>query len=136
VEVIEETFIAGRFPFGPHAVDGGVLLLETSEELLPARHVGWIVRAMGERGVLAAVAAVLVARPPVSSFTCRPPAAERARLRAEQRDVVTGIITSYNPDAVVCVGVPFGHTRPQWILPHGGTIIIDAAARRITADYS
>jgi muramoyltetrapeptide carboxypeptidase LdcA involved in peptidoglycan recycling len=50
--------------------------------------------------------------------------------------VVTGIIASYNPDAVVCVGVPFGHTRPQWILPHGGTVIIDAAARRITADYS
>ena len=136
VEVIEETFIAGRFPFGPDALDGGVLLLETSEELLPARQVGWLVRAMGERGILAAVAAVLVARPPVSSFTCRPPAAERARLRAEQRDVVTGIIASYNPDAVVCVGVPFGHTRPQWILPHGGTIIIDAAARRITADYS
>jgi hypothetical protein len=72
VEVIEETFIAGRFPFGPDALDGGVLLLETSEELLPARHVGWIVRALGERGILAAVAAVLVARPPVSSFTCRP----------------------------------------------------------------
>jgi muramoyltetrapeptide carboxypeptidase LdcA involved in peptidoglycan recycling len=29
VEVIEETFIAGRFPFGPEALDGGVLLLET-----------------------------------------------------------------------------------------------------------
>lgn len=26
-------------------------------------------------------------------------------------------IARYNPDAVVCVGVPFGHTRPQWILP-------------------
>ncbi len=61
---------------------------------------------------------------------------ERARLRAEQRDVVTGIISRYNPDAVVCVGVPFGHTRPQWILPHGGTITVDGTARRVTADYS
>ena len=50
-----------------------VLPLETSEELLPARHVGWIVRALGERGILAAVDAVLVARPPVSDFTHRPP---------------------------------------------------------------
>jgi hypothetical protein len=85
--VIEETFIAGRFPFGPDALDGGVLLLETAEELLPARHVGWIVRALGERGILGAVAAVLVA-------------------------------------------------RPQWIVPHGGTVMVDGAARRVTADYS
>jgi len=31
VEVIEETFIAGRFSFAPGVLDGGVLLLETSE---------------------------------------------------------------------------------------------------------
>jgi muramoyltetrapeptide carboxypeptidase LdcA involved in peptidoglycan recycling len=42
----------------------------------------------------------------------------------------------YNPDAVVAVGVPFGHTRLQWILPHGGTVVVDGAARRVTADYS
>jgi muramoyltetrapeptide carboxypeptidase LdcA involved in peptidoglycan recycling len=99
-------------------------------------HVGWIVRALGERGILGAAAAVLVARPPVSDFTRRPPAAERTRLRAEQRDVVAEIIGRYNPDAVVCAGVPFGHTRPQWILPHGGTVIVDGAARQVTADYS
>jgi muramoyltetrapeptide carboxypeptidase LdcA involved in peptidoglycan recycling len=78
----------------------------------------------------------LLARPPVSDFTRRPPAAERARLRAEQRDVVVEIIGRYNPQAVVCTGIPFGHTRPQWILPHGGAITVDGAARRVTADYS
>jgi muramoyltetrapeptide carboxypeptidase LdcA involved in peptidoglycan recycling len=136
LEVIEEILTAGRFPFGPDVLDGGVLLIETSEELLPARNVGWIVRALGERGILGAVAAVLVARPPVSDFTRRPPAAERARLRAEQREVVTGLIARYNSEAVVCTGIPFGHTRPQWILPHGGTITVDGAAHRVTADYS
>jgi len=44
VEAIEETFIAGRFPFAPDVLDGGVLLPETPEGLPPARHVGWIVR--------------------------------------------------------------------------------------------
>jgi muramoyltetrapeptide carboxypeptidase LdcA involved in peptidoglycan recycling len=136
LEVIEEILTAGRFPFGPDVLDGGVLLIETSEELLPARNVGWIVRALGERGILRAADAVLLARPPVSDRTRRPPAAERARLRAEQREVVTGLIAQYNPEAVVCVGVPFGHTRPQWILPHGGPVTVDGAARRITADYS
>jgi len=110
-----------------------VLIIETSEELLPARNVGWIVRSLGERGILGAV---LVARPPVSDFTRRPPADERARLRAEQRDVVVEVIARYNPDAVVCVGVPFGHTRPQWILPHGGPITVNGAARRVLADFS
>lgn len=136
IDVIEEILVAGRFPFGPDVLDGGVLLLETSEELLPARNVGWIVRALGERGILAAVDAVLLARPPVSDFTRRPPAEERARLRLEQRDVVVACVGGYNPRAVVCVGVPFGHTRPQWILPHGGVITVDGAARRVLADYS
>jgi muramoyltetrapeptide carboxypeptidase LdcA involved in peptidoglycan recycling len=113
-----------------------VLILETSEEILPARHIGWIVRSLGERGILAVVDAVLVARPPVSDFTRRPAAEERARLRAAQREVIVGLVSRYNPDAVVCVGIPFGHTRPQWIVPHGGTITVDGAARRVIADYS
>jgi muramoyltetrapeptide carboxypeptidase LdcA involved in peptidoglycan recycling len=115
---------------------GGVLLLETSEELVPAREIGWIVRSLGERGLLGAVDAVLLGRPPVSDFTRRPDAAERARLRAEQAAVLTEVIGGYNADAVVCAGVPFGHTRPQWIVPHGGEITVDGVRRRVFADYS
>lgn len=136
LEVIEWILTAGRFPFGPDVLNGGVLILETSEELPPARNVGWIVRSLGERGILAAADAVLVARPPASDFTRRPPAEERAQLRAEQRDVVVEVIGRYNPDAVICVGIPFGHTRPQWIVPHGGVITVDGTACRVVADYS
>jgi muramoyltetrapeptide carboxypeptidase LdcA involved in peptidoglycan recycling len=136
LEVIEWILTAGRFPFEPGVLDGSVLIIETSEELLPARNVGWIVRSLGERGILAAVDAVLVGRPPVSDFTRRPPAGERARLRAGQRDVIVELISRYNPEAVVCAGIPFGHTRPQWIIPHGGTITVDGTLRRVAADYS
>ena len=136
LEVIEWILTAGRFPFDPDVLDGGVLLIETSEELPAARNVGWIIRSLGERGILAAVNAVLVARPPVSDLTRRPPAEERARLRAEQRDVAVELVGRYNPDALICIGIPFGHTRPQWIIPHGGAITVDGAARRIRADYS
>jgi muramoyltetrapeptide carboxypeptidase LdcA involved in peptidoglycan recycling len=135
LEVIEWVLTAGRFPFPPDVLAGGVLLLETSEELLPARNVAWIVRALGERGLLAAAGAVLLARPPVSGRDHRPPAPERARLRAEQRDAVVAVVAAYNPDAVVCVGVPFGHTRPQWILPHGGAVTVDGTERRVFADF-
>ncbi|WP_422735063.1 S66 family peptidase [Micromonospora sp. WMMD729] len=135
LEVLQWILTAGRFPFPPGVLRGGVLIIETSEELLPAREVGWIVRALGERGLLGAVDAVLVARPPVSDFDRRPDAQERVRLREQQRDTVVDVVRRYNADAVVCVGVPFGHTRPQWILPHGGTVTVDGAQRRIFADY-
>jgi muramoyltetrapeptide carboxypeptidase LdcA involved in peptidoglycan recycling len=136
LEVIEWILTAGRFPTSPDVLDGHVLLIETSEELLPARKVGWIVRSLGERGLLTAVDAVLVARPPVSDFTCQPSQEERARRRQEQADIVVQMISSYNPEAVVCVGIPFGHTRPQWIMPQGGKVTVDGAQRRIVADYS
>ncbi|MDO5535080.1 MAG: LD-carboxypeptidase [Propionibacteriaceae bacterium] len=136
LEVLEWVLTAGRFPSDPHVLDGGVLLVETSELLLPAEKVGWILRSLGERGLLAAVDAVLVARPPVSDHDRHPDASERARLRAEQRDTVIDMVGRYHPDAVVCVGVPFGHTRPQWIVPHGGTLTVDGVNRRVIADYA
>lgn len=135
LEVLQWVLAAGRYDAPASALAGGVLVVETSEELVPAREVGWILRAMGERGLLAAVDAVLVARPPVSDHTRRPDGAERRRLRAEQRDTAVGVIARYNPEAVVCVGIPFGHTRPQWILPHGGTMTVDGVAQRVWADY-
>jgi muramoyltetrapeptide carboxypeptidase LdcA involved in peptidoglycan recycling len=135
IEVIQWILTAGRFPADPAVLDGGVLILETSEEIIPAREFGWILRSLGERGLLAAVDAVLVARPPTSSFDRWPVAAERANHRAEQRDFAIEAVSRYNPDAVVCIGVPFGHTRPQWILPYGGEITVDAAKRQIWADF-
>ena len=127
---------AGRFPTDCSVLDGSVLLLESSEELISAQEFGRIVRSLGERGVLEAVDAVLVARPPASDHERRPTASERATYRTEQRDTAIEIIDRYNSDAIVCVGPPFGHTRPQWILPYGGSMTVDGTTRKIWADYS
>ncbi len=135
-DVLQWILTAGRFPSDPAVVEGGVLLLETSEELIPARELGWIVRSLGERGLLTAVDAVMAARPPTSDFETCPSSQERAARRAEQRDVVIETVQRYNPEAVIVVGVPFGHTRPQWILPYGGRVTVDGAAQRVWADYS
>ena len=136
LEVLQWVLTAGRFPADPHVLDGAVMLIETSEMLPSASEVAWILRAMGERGLLAAVDAVLVARPLASSLEDRRDAPARARFRAEQRDAVVETVGRYNPEAVICVGVPFGHTRPQWIVPHGGTMTLDGASHRITASYA
>ena len=126
---------AGRFPADPGVLDGGVLLLEASEDLIPASEFGYILRSLGERGIVAAVDAVVVARPPTSSPELRPSSETRADLRAEQRDVAVETVARYHPEAVVVVGVPFGHTRPQWVLPYGGTMTVDGAEQRVWADY-
>jgi muramoyltetrapeptide carboxypeptidase LdcA involved in peptidoglycan recycling len=136
IEVLQWILTAGRFPSDPAVLDGGVLILETSEEIIPAREFGWILRSLGERGLLDAAGAVLVARPPASSFEMRPSVAERSDYRAAQRDVALDVVDRYNSDAVACVGVPFGHTRPQWLLPYGGEVTVDGTERRIWADYS
>jgi muramoyltetrapeptide carboxypeptidase LdcA involved in peptidoglycan recycling len=136
IEVLQWILTAGRFPTDPAVLDGGVLLLEASEELIPAREFGWITRSLGERGILAAVDAVVVARPPTSDRASRPTTAERRAHRDAQRDTVIDVVHAYNPDAVVVVGPPFGHTRPQWIVPYGGHLTVDAASRRLFADFS
>ena len=136
IEVIDQIALADRMP-SVTDLTGAILLLETSEELPAADEVKRWVRALGERGILGAVAGVLVARPPVSELgSVVPSAHERTRLRDAQRETIIDQVTRYNSDAVICVGVPFGHTRPQWIIPHGGTVRLDGATRKVSADYS
>ncbi|MBC2935178.1 S66 peptidase family protein [Nocardioides sp. zg-1228] len=135
VEVLQWLLTAGRFPADSTVLDGGVLLLETSEELISARQFGWVLRSLGERGVLETVRAAVVARPPTMNFDVQPPADERQKMRDEQRDAAVSIVGRYNSKACIVVGPPFGHTRPQWILPYGGTVTIDGHRQAILADY-
>ena len=136
LEVLNDLLAAGRFAMAPTDLEGAVLLIELSEEITPTRTVFRMLRALGERGVLAAAAAVLFARSPVSSFQTRPDDETRRAMRVERNEMVIETIADYNPQAVVCCGVPFGHTCPQWILPYGGRVAVDGAARTVEADYS
>ncbi|KJQ53477.1 S66 family peptidase [Microbacterium sp. SA39] len=134
LEVIDGLALADRLP-PVAALEGAILLLETSEERPPAGWVARWLRGLGERGILGAVAGVVVARPPVSDFEFHPSPVEAAALRSAQADAVIEQVVRYNSEAVVCVGVPFGHTRPQWIVPYGGTMTLDGATRTVTAEY-
>lgn len=134
LEVLDGLAWVDRLPAASD-LEGSVLLIETSEERPSAGWVARWLRGLGERGILTAVAGVVVARPPVSDFEFHPTDAEAQALRDAQRDTVVDVVGRYNSDAVVCVGVPFGHTRPQWILPYGGTMVLDGTARRVFARY-
>lgn len=135
LEVLADILAADRFQFDAKALAGGILLVETSEELPSATAVYRMLRAMGERGLLKPLAGIMVAQPPVSSFTDHPDDETRARRTAEQADAVERIVERYCPHAVVVIGVPFGHTTPQWIVPYGGRITVDGMGKMVTADY-
>jgi muramoyltetrapeptide carboxypeptidase LdcA involved in peptidoglycan recycling len=36
---------------------------------------------------------------------------------------------------VVVLDVDFGHTSPQWVLPYGGRVTVDAERQVITAHF-
>lgn len=42
--------------------------------------------------------------------------------------------SSYTSEAVMCVGVPFGYTQPQWIMACGGSLHLDRKAATIAAN--
>ena len=90
IEVLQWILTAGRFPADPAVVDGGVLLLETSEELIAGREFGWILRgarrARDPRG-RGRGASSPARRPPTSRAVPSPPSAgPRAGRAARRRD--------------------------------------------------
>jgi muramoyltetrapeptide carboxypeptidase LdcA involved in peptidoglycan recycling len=131
VEIVSWLLQAGRVS----TVAARVLFLETSEELPPAVEVYRTLRNMGERGLLQQFQAVLWARPKAWDRGKRnPPEAKRAFID-DQYEAVRRALSEYNPGAVLVLGVDFGHTDPQLIVPYGGMIRVDASAHRISVRY-
>ena len=114
---------------------GCVLLLETSEEMPSAESVFYMLRNMGERGLLQQFPAVVVGKPRAWTFDQPLDGPARARFRADQQDAVLRAMAGYNPDAIVVFGPDIGHTDPQLVVPFGGPMTVDGEARRIWMTY-
>ncbi|MFJ8164278.1 S66 peptidase family protein [Streptomyces sp. NPDC096136] len=119
----------------PAVYDGGVLFLETSEELPRAEEVFRILRNMGERGLLARFPALLMGRAKAWSFEQPNGTEQRRRYAAEQREAVLRALAAYAPRTMAVFDVDFGHTDPQLVIPYGGSVTVDGPARRITVTY-
>ncbi|MFD0296949.1 S66 peptidase family protein [Streptomyces sp. NPDC059616] len=114
---------------------GRVLFLETSEEMPSADEVYWILRSMGERGLLRQFPALLMGRAKNWSFE-KPLGAEAGeRYRTEQRKAVLRALGEYAPETMAVLDVDLGHTDPQQIIPFGGRIEVDGVGRRIVVTY-
>jgi muramoyltetrapeptide carboxypeptidase LdcA involved in peptidoglycan recycling len=135
LEIVDFHLRASRYMQPVAAYTGGVLFLESSEELPSATYVYRLLMGMGERGLLQQFPAILLGRPKTWSFECPQEPTARRVYASQQHDAALRAIAEYHPEAIVVLDVDFGHTDPQLVLPHGGQITVDAATRRITVDY-
>ncbi|WP_328693687.1 LD-carboxypeptidase [Streptomyces phaeochromogenes] len=136
LEILAGLLMADReIPHDLSVHDGGVLFLETSEELPSSEEVFRVLRNMGERGLLQRFSALLMGRAKTWSFERPNSPQEGARYAAEQREAVLRAMGAYAPDTTIVLDVDLGHTDPQIVIPYGGVIRVDGPARRITVTY-
>lgn len=115
--------------------DDMVLLLETSEEIPDHEYVRRVLRALGERGLLARIQSLLVGRPQAWNFHDQRNREEKAHYRAQQEETIRTTVRHYNPSAPIVSNMDFGHTNPQIPMPYGMPIRIDADALKIYATF-
>jgi muramoyltetrapeptide carboxypeptidase LdcA involved in peptidoglycan recycling len=99
-----------------------VLFLEGSEEAPPPSRYRRTLRSWAVAGHLATARALLVGRP--RDY-------DAAQDRALDAEILAAAAEAGRPDLVVVTGCDFGHTDPQWILPLGCTMEVDASAKRL-----
>ena len=134
LEILDWQLSANRWML-PTDSYGGVLFLETSEEMPGSEMVYRILRNLGERGLLERFDAVLWGRPKSWSLENHFTPEQSVAYITGQYLAVDRALAEYNPDALVVKGLDISHTDPQQVLPYGGEVRIDPAEQRITVTY-
>ena len=137
LEIIDWQLRAGRYVRPAEDYAGSVLLLETSEEMPGATTSTGCCWAWASAGCWRSSRRVLVGRRQgLVASSGRSSPAGKEQYAADQRDaVIARALDEYNPGSPMVFDVDFGHTDPQLVIPHGGRVVVDGAARRITVDY-
>jgi muramoyltetrapeptide carboxypeptidase LdcA involved in peptidoglycan recycling len=112
-----------------------VLMTETSEEIPDYDYVRRVYRALGERGILERIKAVLVGRPKAWEFDRQNSAEQKYAYREAQQAAILKTVRAYNPQIPVIQNLDFGHTAPQICMPYGAQIRIVASSRQIFAQF-
>lgn len=112
-----------------------VLMLETSEEIPTAEYVFRVMRALGERGILARIQGVLVGRAKAWEFDKQRTSEEKEAYRIKQREIILKAIRAYNADVPIVQNLNFGHTDPQIPMPYGNNVRIDIQNKRMWARF-
>jgi muramoyltetrapeptide carboxypeptidase LdcA involved in peptidoglycan recycling len=131
-ETTHQQVTADRHLPAPEALDGCVLLLETSELLPSPGLVRLMLLGLGERGILSRFDGFLVGRTKARTHAVARSKDERETYRRQIRTAFVDVVTEYNETAPIVFNVDFGHTNPILPVPIGGTVTIDPRTERIT----
>lgn len=112
-----------------------VLFLETSEEKPSNEYVRRVFRALGERGILSNIKALIVGRPASSFREKENTLEERMEYKRKQRETILNIVRVYNKDIPIIQNFDIGHTVPQVCLPMGKMIRIDSGNKKIFTEF-
>lgn len=132
LEVTYLQLAANRYVPSPDALDGTVLVVETSEELPSPDGIKRMLLGMGERGLLERFDGLLVGRVKARSHLVDRPENERENYRERVQETIVDVFTMYNTTAPVVLNVDFGHTNPSVPVPIGGTVTIDPTTNQIS----
>lgn len=135
LEVVDFHLRTGRYLLENEAYRGCVGYFETSQELPSADFPSRVLTCMGERGLLGELGAIVWGQPATWSQDRRHTRDQRRQYAADQWEVVRSVVAEYNPGAPVVFGVDFGHTRPQTVIPCGGSVVVDGERRRVCVTY-
>lgn len=112
-----------------------VLMTETSEEIPTAEYVHRVYRALGERGILERVKAVLVGRPKAWEFDKQNTKEQKEEYRKQQMEIILETVRKYHPSVTVIQNLDFGHTDPQIPMPYGMKARVDAENKKIFVTF-
>lgn len=110
-----------------------ILFIETSEEIPPADYVMRVIRALGERGILKNIKALLVGRPKSWEFDKPKNDEEKIEYKRKQREIIIKTVRNYNKTIPIIQNMDFGHTAPQICLPVGRKLSINN--KKITVEF-
>ena len=117
-------------------LSGKILFLESAENIPPHWVVKYLLVGFGERGWFDHLNGVMVGRPKAWDFEQQNTTDQKAKYRADQREVVVATIREYNKTIPIVQNVDFGHTDPQIVLPIGGSTTLSPADDTIAFNYS
>ena len=112
-----------------------VLIAETSEEIPTVEYVFRVFRALGERGILERVQAMLVGRPKAWEFDKPYTTEQKFEYRKNQRETILRVFRQYNKTAPLVQNLDFGHTDPQISLPYGMPIRVNSTIKQIFIEF-
>lgn len=107
-----------------------ILFVETSEEMPSEGFIYRFIAALAELGLLQKFQAILMAYPK-AQFCGRQPPEGREAFILNQQNAVKNALHDYDIKIPVIFNMNFGHTDPQLIIPNGGSVKINCAAKTI-----